>query len=1318
MNTDFSELLRGAGEWASALTLRRAVWEPDTQALVIELYSTSHISDEQQARLEERLRAHFSAIDVCLVMDHPVFEQAVKVKTGEHTGENKRKDAAGEEVLFGKRIARASKTAMDTLREESGRVTIEGRPLSYEVKELPRNPDSLLLFLHITDFTNTMRCRLFLPRRLAKGLTKKLDEAIAGQRRLRLRGDCVYDNFEHALTVKALDVMALESERRADTADEKRVELHLHTKMSAMDALVDVQTAIETAARFGHKALAITDHGVVQAFPDAYKAGEKNNVKILYGVEGYLKNDAVPIPMEQTYVVFDIETTGLKAEQAQIIEIGAVKVQGGAIVDRFSTFVDPGTPIPSNITELTGIQDGMVQGAPRAGEALAAFQAFAGGDYVFVAHNAAFDVGFIRTHGARHELTFDKPYVDTLMLSRYLLFNLKNNKLDTVCAHLGVALDAHHRAIADAEATAEIFLKLCERVRERGLAVMPAVFPEDMEAQGKKGRRAGYHHVVLLAKTEAGMKNLYRLISQSHINFFHNKPQLPKFLVSLFREGLLVGSACEQGEVFRAVLRGADDAALQAAAGFYDYLEIQPVANNAFLVRNGTVSDDEGLRELNRRIVRLGKELDKPVVATGDVHFLAPEDAIFRKILLYQQGFLDADEQPPLYFKTTDEMLREFSYLGDDTAHAVVIEAPNAIADLCGDLKPYPDGTYAPQIDGAEKELETTALHRAHALYGDMLPETVQKRLDRELGSIIDNGFASLYLMAQRLVQKSLQDGYLVGSRGSVGSSLVATMAGITEVNPLPPHYLCGNCKHSEFDVDRDQYACGVDMPEKACPDCGAPLSREGYDIPFEVFLGFHGDKTPDIDLNFSGEYQPVAHKYTEEMFGEGHAFRAGTISGIKAKTAYGYVMKYCEEHHLSPSKHEIERLCAGIGGVKRTTGQHPGGIVIVPKENDILEFTPIQHPADEQQKNVITTHFDFHALDDRLVKLDILGHVDPTALRMMQDITGLDPRAIPLNDPDTLMLYRSENGLEINLSELSGCDVGSLGLPEFGTSFVRQILMDTRPTTIEELVRIAGLSHGTDVWLNNAQDLVRNNVATLSEVICTRDDIMNYLIAHGCDSSASFKIMENVRKGKGLTESMEREMRAHEIPIWFIDSCKKIKYMFPRAHAVAYVMMSFRVAYYKFHHPLAFYAVYFTVRADAFDVRYAMGGGDEVLKNIKRILAKGKEATNIENDLLTILEVVYEMNLRGIELLPVDIYKSDARNFRIEDGGIRAPFSAVASVGATAAQAIAENIKGKKAHTVEDFQAITGANSAVIAALKEAGCFNGMADTNQISMF
>ncbi len=1228
-------------------------------------------------------------------------------------------------VLLGSAIKTEERTPICQLTDGMNNAIIQGQIVSFEQRDTwaNRGKDGKPVFraqINLTDLTDSIYCSCTF---YAENKRAAFLERIAGIKKsggaLAVRGACKIAKFNSELQFYANDVNIVPAPpQRMDTAKEKRVELHLHTRMSTMDGLTDVSAAFATAKRFGHKALAITDHGVVQSFPEAAKASKKTGVKAIFGVEGYLLSDSQLIDIDRPFVVFDLETTGLKPEHAEIIEIGAVKIINGKAVETFQTFVNDGVVIPSNITELTGITNDMIADAPRIREVLQRFADFSEG-CCLVAHNADFDMGFIRYHGARFGMEFNGLYADTLMLGRYLMHDLKNHKLDTLCEALNVTLTDHHRAIDDAKATAEVFEKLLGLLGEQGVDQLPVRIPEPPRAPGEK-RKQKTNHIIILAKTQAGMKNLYRLISYSHLDHFRSRPIIPRSLLSVYRSGLIIGSACEQGELYQAILHEKSQEEVESIAAFYDFLEIQPRGNNAFMVRDG-IASEERILDINRAIVALGETLHKPVAATGDVHFLEPADSVYREILMTKLGFEDACYQAPLYFKSTDEMLEEFSYLGEEAARRVVIEAPNCIADLCESLKPFPDGTHAPKIEDAENILTNMSLAKAHEIYGDPLPEVVQARLDRELKSIIGNGFASLYLMAQRLVQKSLGDGYLVGSRGSVGSSLVATLAGITEVNALQPHYVCPDCKHSEFDVDREHYACGVDMPDKNCPKCGASYQKMGFEIPFEVFLGFDGDKTPDIDLNFSGEYQPVAHKYVEEMFGEHHAFRAGTISGVAEKKAFECVFNYGEKSGKVLRRAEQERLALGCLNVKVTTGQHPGGIVIVPKDDDILDYTPIQYPADKRDKNTITTHFDFHAMDDRLVKLDILGHDDPTALRMLQDLTGADPIDIPLDDPETIRIFSTAEPLHIDLSELK-CDVGSLGVPEFGTGFVRGVLEITRPTSIEELVRIAGLTHGTDVWLNNAEPLVTNKIARLNEVICTRDDIMNYLIAHGMAASMSFSIMERVRKGRGLLPEMETAMQEAKIPSWFVESCHKIKYMFPRGHAVAYTMMAFRIAYYKVHYPKEFYAVYYTVRADAFDVNLASGGPETVLKTIRDLdkNAANKDFAERKRDkeMQTILEVVYEMNLRGIPLLPVDIYRSHATRFLVEGEGIRAPFNAIPGVGDTAAIAVAEK-RGKVPFlSIEDFQTRTGANSGVVAALQGCGCFDDLPQSNQISLF
>ncbi|NLI53083.1 MAG: PolC-type DNA polymerase III [Clostridiales bacterium] len=1230
---------------------------------------------------------------------------------------------SGKRILYGGFVSSSNHTQIASLKSDGGKYIIEGTIVSLNERNSFKNKRrkgelSFPLDVSVSDGTDTIFCSLLLDTEEQKNrMMAELETAKKSGDHILAQGVCRTSPITGEMVFYANNVCLAPFEGRQDIGEQKRVELHLHTRMSAQDGITDVAAAFDTAKRFGHKALAITDHGVVQAFPAAAKASKKSGVKALFGVEGYLLRESELIDMDQTFVVFDLETTGLKPEQCEIIEVGAVKLRNGEIVDRFQTFVNDGGVVPTNITELTGITTDMLAGAPNTRDVLTGFHAFCAG-CCLVAHNAEFDMSFIRFHGRRFNLEFANPYADTLMLSRYLMHDLINHKLDTVCDALGVVLKDHHRATDDAAATGEVFLRLLEKLGGLGLTRLPVRTEETKQERGKK--RAPTTHIILLARTQAGMKNLYRIVSYAHLDHFHYTPIIPFSLLSLYREGLILGSACEAGELYQAILNEAGQERIEYLAGTYDFLEIQPRCNNAFLVREGRASEERVL-DINREIVALGDRLGIPVVATGDVHFLDPEDAIYREVILTKNGFDDAAFQAPLYYKTTAEMLEEFAYLGAETARRVVVDEPNRIADLCEPLKPFPDGTHAPTIENASDILRDMAVGRAHELYGDPLPDIVQARLDRELKSIIGNGFASLYLMAQRLVHKSNSDGYLVGSRGSVGSSFVATMAGITEVNPLQPHYVCPKCKHSDFNVDRLVYACGIDMPNQDCPVCGTRYSKMGFDIPFEVFLGFDGDKTPDIDLNFSGEYQPVAHKYVEEMFGRGHAFRAGTISGVAERTAFEYVRIYEEKTGKVLKRAERERIAKGCQDVKVTTGQHPGGIVIVPQEDDILDYTPIQYPADKADKNTITTHFDFHAMDDRLVKLDILGHDDPTALRMLQDLTCLDPVSIPLDDPDTMRIYIASDSLKVDLSAID-CRVGTLGTPEFGTGFVRGVLDATQPTTMEELVRISGLTHGTDVWLGNAEPLVNNHIAKLNEVICTRDDIMNYLILHGVDASSSFKIMESVRKGKGLKPDMEQKLLDNEIPAWYIDSCKKIKYMFPRGHAVAYTMMSFRVAYYKVHYPLEFYSVYFTVRADLFDVSLAAGGAERVLETIRELERAAAKMTDSEKgrtkDIVTILEVVYEMNLRGIELLPVDLYKSDATKFLVEDGALRPPFNSIPGVGSNAAVSLVEHRAGQVFHTIEEFQALTKANSGVVAAMEKCGCFEGMEKTAQISLF
>jgi DNA polymerase-3 subunit alpha (Gram-positive type) len=1267
-------------------------------------------------------------IDVVLLeeledtMERMIMEEDIKVieeitKSGQKQETDKTtekmEDKEDSQVLLGKEI-KAEAISIKDITAETEEAVIEGEIFSLEFKELK---SKILMTFDITDYTSSILVKAF----LTEEKYNSLKENIQGGSFVKLRGKVFYDKYEGDLVISLKDLQLISPKERKDLSEEKRVELHLHTQMSSMDAVASATEVIKRAAKWGHKAIAITDHAVVQAFPEAMEASSKYGVKVIYGVEGYLVDDGVPIvtgdteaTLEDEFTVFDIETTGLSNINDEIIEIGAVKIKEGKIIDTFETFVNPKIPISSFITKLTGIDESMVKDAPSIEEILPKFLEFASNS-VLVAHNANFDVSFIKSKAKKFNLNVNNAVLDTLELSRHLYKDLKNYKLDTLAEHLQVKLEHHHRAVDDAMATAEIFIKTIDRLKELGVEKV-----KDINAILKESevdiRKLPVYHVTILVKDQKGLRNLYEIISKSNLEYFHRTPRIPKSLLISRREGLIIGSACEQGEVFRAIVSNLEEKKLENIISFYDYLEVQPVGNNEFLIGKGEVKSVEELREINRKIYLLGKKYNKLIVATGDVHFLDPWDDIYRKILMAGKGYKDADRQPPLYFKTTDEMLKEFEYLGEEVAKEIVIDNPNKIADLVEEVKPIPDGTFPPVIEGAEEELRRLTLDKAHEIYGDPLPEIVQNRLDRELNSIINNGYAVMYIIAQKLVSKSLKDGYLVGSRGSVGSSLVATMSGITEVNPLPPHYVCPNCKYSEFITD-GSYGCGVDMPDKTCPHCGTLMRKDGFDIPFEVFLGFEGDKEPDIDLNFSGEYQPIAHKYTEELFGKGHVFRAGTIGTLADKTAYGFVKKYFEERNLVVHKSEIKRLTMGCTGVKRTTGQHPGGIMVVPKDKSIYDFTPIQHPADAEDTDVITTHFDYHSISGRLLKLDILGHDDPTVIRMLEDLTGINAREIPLDDKKTMSLFTSVESLEIDPEELN-TPVGTLGLPEFGTKFVRQMLIDTRPTTFAELVRISGLSHGTDVWLNNAQDIIREGIATLKEVISTRDDIMLYLISKGMDKKLSFKIMENVRKGKGVTQEEIEEMRKHGVPNWFIESCQKIKYMFPKAHAVAYVIMAFRIAYFKVHYPEAFYATYFTVRADDFNLDIVLKGKDSIKNAIKEIEAKGNNASPKEKSLLTVLEVALEMYLRGFKFINVDLYKSDAVKFLITEEGLLPPLNSLEGVGIQAAKTIAQERENGKFLSVEDFRNRTKVSKTVIEILKQYGCLTDLPESNQLSLF
>lgn len=1215
-------------------------------------------------------------------------------------------------LLYGSAIGKESQP-ISVMAEDAGRVVIEGEVIDVDIKDT-KNGKKIIAF-DITDYTNSITVKVFGDAEKTSALVDKLETGLY----LKVRGDCQYDKYRRDLVIMALDIMQIPKPVRRDLSPEKRVELHLHTQMSAMDAVSKASELVKRAAQWQHKAIAITDHGVVQAFPEAYEAGQKYGINIIYGVEAYLINDCVTVvtdaddrPLDADMVVVDIETTGLNANTDKIIEVGAVKIHGGQCISTFSSFINPHGAIPPEIVNLTGITDDMVCSAPDEDEVLRQFKDFVG-DAVLVAHNAQFDLGFIRQHGQKYGLTFDNPVLDTLTLARQLFKGLKHYRLDTLASHLHISMDNHHRAVDDARTAASILVKCLEQVSAKGCTAIK-------DLNGLFGHNifnnSEMYHAVILVKNQSGLKDLYRLISLSHIEYYHRKPRIPKSVLSQYRNNLIIGSGCDAGELYRAILDSAAWSAVKDIVQFYDYLEIQPIDNAVHLIKEGKVADRQQLIEINRRIYQLGQQFHKPVVATGDVHFLDPHDEYLRRIFMHGQGYADADEQPPLYFKTTDEMLEEFSYLGEKACKEVVIDNPSAIASMIEFVKPIPDEFYPPQIERAEEEIRDMAMSNALALYGDPLPTIVKERLDKELNAIITNGFSVLYLIAHKLVKKSLEDGYLVGSRGSVGSSFVATMCGITEVNPLPPHYVCPNCHYTDFDIDIERYGCGADLPDKNCPRCGNPLRKDGYDIPFEVFLGFKGDKVPDIDLNFSGEYQPRAHKYTEELFGQGHVFRAGTIGTIAEKTAYGFVKNYLEEKGIVAHSAEINRLVKKCTGVKRTTGQHPGGVMVVPKDKDILDFTPIQYPADEKDSGVITTHFDYHSISSRLVKLDILGHDDPTVIRMLEDITGVDAKTIPIGEKTVMGIFSSTEPLGVS-PEAIGSPVGTIGIPEFGTRFVRQMLVDTRPTTFAELIRISGLSHGTDVWLNNAQDLIKQGIAKLSEVIATRDDIMLSLIYMGVEPVQAFKIMESVRKGKGLKPEDEQMMQEKGVPQWFIDSCKKIKYMFPKAHAAAYVIMAFRISFFKVYYPEAFYATYFTVRADEFDADIITKGIEAVREAMRIIERKGNNATAKEKNLLTILEVAQEMYARGINMLPVSLAQSQADRFIITDKGILPPFTALQGVGISAARNIVEARDQAMFTSIQDLKERGKLSRAVIDILKNHGCLRGLPETAQLSL-
>ena len=1216
------------------------------------------------------------------------------------------------------------------LNAESGNVCIDGEILGMEDKETKTG--KVILSINIYDGTSTMTCKAFLPGKNAKNIVKRLGKTKA----VKLAGRAQMDAFSNELTIMANTIVEstpLPKTTREDKAEVKRVELHMHTKMSAMDAMTSAKDLIKRAMSWGMKSIAITDHGVVQAFPEAYHLLGRDNpdMKVIYGVEAYLvpdkeksvKNPRGQVLNDATYCVLDLETTGISITTEKITEVGIMKVKNGEVIDEFEIFVNPEKPIPQRVVEVTNITDEMVKDAETIDKVFPKILEFVG-DSIIVAHNASFDVGFLKHNAKLLGYEFNNTYIDTLPLAKDLFPDLKKYKLGKIADSLGIEVDVAHRALADVDTTVKVFNVMLKKLKDKGINTVDEIdsATKDPEAQKEEFKKQRSYHAIILAKNYVGLRNLYKLVSISHLNYFYKNPRILKSIYKKYSEGLILGSACEAGELYQAIELGKSDEEIENIARDYDYLEIQPIGNNEFLVRNGVVPDREYLKDINRKIVELGEKLGKLVVATCDVHFMDPQDEIYRRILEAGQGYKDADEQAPLYLRTTEEMLKEFEYLGEEKAYEVVVTNTNKVSDMCDRIDPISPEKCPPHIPGCEEDIKNIAYKKAHELYGDPLPEIVQTRLDKELNSIISNGYSVMYIIAQRLVWKSNEDGYIVGSRGSVGSSLVAFMTGITEVNSLQPHYRCPKCKYSEF----DDYGVGngFDLPDKDCPKCGTKMAKDGMDIPFETFLGFNGDKEPDIDLNFSGEYQAKAHKYTEVIFGKGTTFKAGTVGTVAEQTAFGYVKKYYEERNIPINKAEIARISVGCQGIKRTTGQHPGGIIVVPKGREIYEFTPVQHPADDPNSDIITTHFDYHSIDGNLLKLDILGHDDPTVIRMLQDITGVAPTDVPLDDKETMSIFSSTKALGVTPEQIHS-EVGTYGIPEYGTKFARGMLLDTHPTTFDELIRISGLSHGTDVWLGNAQSLIEQGIVTLQQAICCRDDIMIYLMKKGLPPDKSFKIMEAVRKGKvakGKEPKWKDEyiplMLEHDVPEWYIKSCEKIKYMFPKAHAAAYVTNAFRIAWFKVHIPLAYYAAFFTIRAKAFDAEVMINGKEKVKNKMKEIEMMGNNATPKDKDMYDDLELVLEMYERGLRFLPIDLYKSHATKFQVEGDSLRPPLNSIAGLGNVAAEGIMKARQEEKFMSIDDLKIRSKVGDSVTELLRQFGCLEGMSQSNQLSLF
>ena len=1291
---------------------------------------------EEELKLAKQKAQKAEKLAIEKTMEHwnieqiPQEEKKEKPQKEEEPVKVQEKHEEETELIYGRNVnIKDNIIKVKELTVDDGKVAIAGEIINTDSRDLKSG--KVLITFDVYDGSSTITCKLF-----AKDAedAKKILGRFKKAKGIKLAGNVQLDPYAGEMTIIANTVVETEGVKkveRQDLAEVKRVELHMHTKMSQMDGMTSATDLIKRAMKWGMKSIAITDHGVVQAFPEAHKLLGRDNpdMKVIYGVEAYLVPDKMPSvanehgqSLDTTYCVLDLETTGFSAKTEKITEIGVMKVKNKEIIDKFSCFVNPERPIPPRVVQVTNITDDMVKDAETIDKVFPKLLEFLG-DSVLVAHNAEFDMGFLKQNAKVLGYDFNYTYIDTLKLARDLFPDFKKYNLGKIAEKLKIKVEVAHRALDDVDTTVKVFNIMLDMLKEREAKTIKDIDEVSSDSSSKKEeyKKLNTYHAIILAKNYTGLKNLYKLVSYSHLDYFYKKPRILKSLYKKYSEGLILGSACEQGELYQAILLGKSDEEVEEIAKDYDYLEIQPLGNNDFLVREGRVPDREYLKEINRKIVKLGEKLNKLVVATCDVHFMDPEDELYRRILEAGQGYADADNQAPLYLRTTNEMLDEFAYLGEEKAYEVVVTNTNKIADMCEQISPISPEKCPPHIPGCEQTIKDIAYNKAHELYGENLPEIVKTRLDKELDSIISNGFSVMYIIAQKLVWKSNEDGYIVGSRGSVGSSLVAYMTGITEVNSLPAHYRCPNCKYSDF-TDYG-YKNGFDLPDKECPKCGHKLEKDGMDIPFETFLGFNGDKEPDIDLNFSGEYQAKAHKYTEVIFGKGTTFKAGTIGTVAEKTAFGYVKGYYEDRHIPISKAEIARQAQGCTGIKRTTGQHPGGIIVVPKGREIYEFCPVQHPADDPNSDIITTHFDYHSIDQNLLKLDILGHDDPTVIRMLQDLTGIDPTKVPLDDKETMSIFSSTEALGVTPEQIHS-KTGSFGVPEFGTKFVRGMLEDTKPKTFDELIRISGLSHGTDVWLNNAQELIQNGTVTLTEAICCRDDIMIYLIKKGLPPNHAFKIMETVRKGKALKDPAKWEeytalMREHDVPEWYIKSCEKIKYMFPKAHAAAYVTNAFRIAWFKVHKPMAYYAAFFSIRgADDFDSECMIFGKEKVKNKMKEIDLMGNNATQKDKNMYPILELVLEMYERGIKFLPMDLYKSHNKNFIVEEDGIRPPLSSIPGLGGVAAEGIYNAAQEGAFMSIDDLRIRAKIGNSVVDLLKKFGCLDGMPESNQMSLF